>query len=58
MLNSSTGSRITELNNIDFKDKAPQTTKLGDLENLRIKNVYILIGAAKWVENTKTALCG
>ena len=58
MLNSSTGSRITELNNIDFKDKAPQTTKLGDLENLRIKNVYILIGAANWVEDTKTALCG
>lgn len=58
MFNSSTGSCITELNNIDFKDKPPQTTKLGDLENLRTKKVYIIIGAAKWVEDTKTALCG
>ena len=47
---------MKDLNNIDFKYKPPQITKLGDLENLLIKNVYSIFGAAECVEDTKTCL--
>ena len=39
--NSNTGSHITELSNINFKYKPPSITKLGNLKNSPIKNIYI-----------------
>ena len=56
--NSNTGSRITELSNINFKYKPPSITKLGDLKNSPIKKNYNITGAVKWVEKTRTTLCG
>ena len=56
--NSNTGSHITELSNINFKYKPPSVTKLGDLKNSPIKKIYNIIGAVKWVEETRTTLYG
>ena len=36
---SNTASHIAELNNIDFKYKAPSITKLGDFKNSSIKKM-------------------
>ena len=56
--NSSTVSRITELSNINFQYKPPSITKLGVLKNSPIRKNYDIIGAVKWVEETKKTLCG
>ena len=49
---------MTELSNVKFKYKPPSVTKLGHLKNLPIKKLYNIIGALKWAEETRTALCG
>ena len=46
-----------KLSNFNFKYKPPLITKLGDLKNSPIEENYY-IGGVKWVEDTRSTLCG